>query len=82
MQFGHFQHLYDEDSREKPRSETLVIHLRNEYGSDQPRLEGNRDSWDRCATSAESKIDILVVLTVKSSLNPHMIIELEDENKS
>jgi hypothetical protein len=29
----HFQHLHNEDSREKPRSETLVIHLRSEYGS-------------------------------------------------
>jgi hypothetical protein len=29
----HFQHLHIEDSREKPRSETLAIHLGNEYGS-------------------------------------------------
>jgi hypothetical protein len=29
----HFQHLLNEDSREKPRSETLAIHLRSEYGS-------------------------------------------------
>jgi hypothetical protein len=28
-----FQHLRNEDSREKPRSETLAIHLRSEYGS-------------------------------------------------
>jgi hypothetical protein len=28
------------------------------------------------------KTDISAVLTVKSSLDPHMIIELEDENKS
>ena len=33
MQFDHFQHLHNEDSREKPRSETLSIHLRSEYGS-------------------------------------------------
>jgi hypothetical protein len=45
MQFDHLQHLHIEDSREKPRSETLVIHLGSEYRSDQPRLEGNRDSW-------------------------------------
>jgi hypothetical protein len=45
MQFGHFQHLHNEDSREKPRSETLAIHLGSEYKSNQPRLEGNRDSW-------------------------------------
>jgi hypothetical protein len=29
----HFQHLRDEDSREKPRSEILAIHLGSEYGS-------------------------------------------------
>ena len=29
----HFQHLHNEDSREKPRSETLAIHLGSEYGS-------------------------------------------------
>ena len=29
----HFQHLHNEDSREKPRSETLAIHLESEYGS-------------------------------------------------
>jgi hypothetical protein len=33
MQFDHFQHLHNEDCREKPRSETLAIHLRSEYGS-------------------------------------------------
>jgi hypothetical protein len=33
MQFDHFQHLHNEDSREKPRSETLAIHLISEYGS-------------------------------------------------
>jgi hypothetical protein len=45
MQFDHFQHLRNEDAREKPRSETLAIHLGSEYRSDQPRLEGDRDSW-------------------------------------
>jgi hypothetical protein len=29
----HFQHLHNEDSREKPRSETIVIHLGSEYES-------------------------------------------------
>jgi hypothetical protein len=29
----HFQHLRNEDSREKPRSETLAIYLGSEYGS-------------------------------------------------
>jgi hypothetical protein len=45
MQFSRFQHLHNDDSREKPRSETLAIHLRSKYMSDQPRLEGNDDSW-------------------------------------
>jgi hypothetical protein len=34
--------------------------------------------WWKCATSAECKIDRSVVLTVKSGLDPHMIIELKD----
>jgi hypothetical protein len=79
---GHFQHLHNEDSREKPRSETLVIHLGSEYGSSQPGLEVNHDSWVKCTTSVECKTDISVVLTVKSSLDLHLIIEHEDENKS
>jgi hypothetical protein len=29
----HLQHSHIEDSREKPRSETLAIHLGSEYGS-------------------------------------------------
>jgi hypothetical protein len=29
----HFQHLCNEDTREKPHSETLAIHLESEYGS-------------------------------------------------
>jgi hypothetical protein len=33
MQFDHFQHLHNEDSREKPRSETLAIDLGSEYRS-------------------------------------------------
>jgi hypothetical protein len=33
MQFDHFQYLHNEDSREKPRSETIGIHLGSEYGS-------------------------------------------------
>jgi hypothetical protein len=45
MQFDHFQHLHIEDSREKPHSETIAIHLGSDYGSDQPRLEGNHNSW-------------------------------------
>jgi hypothetical protein len=45
MQFDHFQHLHNEDSREKPCSETLVSHLGSEYGTCKPGLEGNHDSW-------------------------------------
>jgi hypothetical protein len=33
MQFDHFQNLCNKDSREKPRSETLAIHLGSEYRS-------------------------------------------------
>jgi hypothetical protein len=33
MQFDHFHHLHNEDSREKPHSETLAIHLGSEYES-------------------------------------------------
>ena len=48
-----------------------------------PGQNGNHGSWVKCATSAEGdETDISVVLTVKSNLDPHMIIELEDENKS
>jgi hypothetical protein len=73
----HFQHLHSEDSREKPRSETLATHLGSEYGTCKPGLEGNRDSWESCATSAECKTDISTMLTIMSSLDPQMIIELE-----
>jgi hypothetical protein len=45
MQFDHFQHLHNEDSREKPRSETLASHLGSEYGTCKLGLEGNHDSW-------------------------------------
>jgi hypothetical protein len=78
----HFQHLHSKDSREKPRSETLATHLGSEYGSSLPRVKGNHDSLVKCTTYAECKTDISVVFTVKSSLDPHMIIELADENKS
>jgi hypothetical protein len=33
----------------------------------------NHDSWVTCTTSVECKIVITVVLTVMSSMNPHMI---------
>jgi hypothetical protein len=35
--------------------------------------EDNHDSWVTCTTSAECKIVITVVLTVMSSMDPHMI---------
>ena len=35
--------------------------------------------WVKCTTSAECKTDISAVLTVKSGLDPHMVIELEDD---
>jgi hypothetical protein len=37
-----------------------------------------RELWWTCATSVECKTDRSVVLTVKSGLDPHMIIELKD----
>jgi hypothetical protein len=33
----------------------------------------NHDSWGRCTTSAECKTVIIVVLTVMSGTDPHMI---------
>jgi hypothetical protein len=35
--------------------------------------EDNHDSWGTCTTSAECKTVITVVLTVMSSMDPHMI---------
>ena len=35
--------------------------------------------WVKCTISAECKTNISAVLTVKSGLDPHMIIELEDD---
>jgi hypothetical protein len=77
----HFQHLHSEGSREKPCSETLASHLGSECGTCKTRLEWNHDSWVKLCTSSECKTDITDVLTVTSGLDPHMIIELEDENK-
>jgi hypothetical protein len=36
-------------------------------------FEDNHDSWVTCTTSAECKTVITVVLTVMSSMDPHMI---------
>jgi hypothetical protein len=63
-----FQHSHGGDSREKPRSETLLGHL----GSDQWRVmisgqNGNHGSWVKCATSIECyETNISVVLAVMS----------------
>ena len=43
---------------ERPCSVTLADHLRGVMRN------GKNDSWGKCATSAECKYDILVVLTV------------------
>ena len=40
MQFDHFQHLRNEDSREKPRSETLAIYLEVNTGLANPGKKG------------------------------------------
>ena len=44
-----------------------------------PGDTGEHELWVKCTTSAECKTDISAVLTVKSGLDPHMIIELEDD---
>jgi hypothetical protein len=36
----------------------------------------------KCTTSAECKTDVSAVLMVTGGMDPHMIIEHEDENKS
>jgi len=40
---------------------------------------GEHRLWVKCITFAECKTDITAVLTVKSGLDPHMIIELKDD---
>ena len=40
---------------------------------------GEHELWVKCTTSGECKTDISVVLMVMSGLDPHMIIELEDD---
>jgi hypothetical protein len=44
-------------------------HLYNGY----PATEDDCDSWGTCTTSTECKTVITVVLTVMSSMEPHMI---------
>jgi hypothetical protein len=38
-----------------------------------PAIKDDRDSWEMCTTSAECKTVIIAVLTVMSSMDPHMI---------
>ena len=38
-----------------------------------------RNFYANCTTPAECKTDISAVLTVRSGLDPHMIIKLEDD---
>jgi hypothetical protein len=38
-----------------------------------PAIKDDRDSWGMCTTSVEYKIIIIVVLTVISGIDPHMI---------
>jgi hypothetical protein len=38
-----------------------------------PTIKDDRDSWGTCTTSAEHKTVIIVVLTVMSGVDPHMI---------
>jgi hypothetical protein len=48
------------------------------HGWVQSSSELLRCLWWNCTTSAECKTNRLAVLTVKSGLDPHMIIKLED----
>jgi hypothetical protein len=62
---------------EQPSSDVLAhtpevckgTHLYNGY----PAIKDDRDSWRMCTTSVECKTVITVVLTVMSSMDPHMI---------
>jgi hypothetical protein len=38
-----------------------------------PGIMDDRNSWEMCRTSAECKTIIIVVLTVMSRMDPHMI---------
>jgi hypothetical protein len=62
---------------EQPYSDVLAhtpevfkgTHLYNGYLA----IKDDRDSWGMCTTSIECKIVITAVLTVMSSMDPHMI---------
>jgi hypothetical protein len=51
------------------------------HGWIQSSSELLRSLWWKCTTSAECKTNRLAVLTVKSGLDPHMIVKLEDALK-
>jgi hypothetical protein len=67
---GHFQHSHNDDAREKPRSETLPVHLESDqWGVVILGQNGNHGSWVKCAISVEyCETHILVTLTVMSGL--------------
>jgi hypothetical protein len=66
----------------KPHSGSLAIHLRSVYGFWPTQARGDTRLVGKVVPPLESVKLISAVLTVMSSLDPHMIIELEDENKS
>jgi hypothetical protein len=64
---------------EQPCSDVLThtlevckgTHLYNGY----PAIQDDHDSWGMCTTSIECKTILTTVLTVMSSMDPHMISE-------
>jgi hypothetical protein len=62
---------------EQPCSDVLThtpevckgTHLYNRYQA----TDDDRDSWETCTTSAESKTVITAARTIMSSMDPHMI---------
>jgi hypothetical protein len=70
-------HYKLEETIEKPCSDFLahtsevckVFYPYNGYLA----AKDNHDSWGTCTTSTECKTIITIVLTVMSSMNPHMI---------
>ena len=70
------------DSLEKPRSESLATHQRKCLRGSQPRATWETRIVGKVYNLCRVKTDISAVLTVKSGLDPHMIIELEDDSKS
>jgi hypothetical protein len=62
---------------EQPCSDVLAhtpevckgTHLYNGY----PAIKDDHDSWGMCTTSAECKTVLIVMLTVMSGMDPHMI---------